>query len=210
MNTNPAQPDLRGKVAVITGAGRGIGRAIALAYAQAGAAVVCSARKTAEIQDTVRQIEAAGGMAAAVTADVCDYAAMEALFAASAERFGGVDIVVANAGVSLQSRKVEHCDPAQWRQTIEVNLVGAFHTARAAMAHLRRRGGGKMIFTGSGSRYRPNPGMSSYASAKIGMWMLTQTLAVELQDANISVNELIPGACAHRDDRLRRDIRASR
>ncbi|KJK17307.1 short-chain dehydrogenase [Burkholderiaceae bacterium 16] len=193
MNNSQAHADLHGKVAVITGAGRGIGRAIAMAYARSGAAVVCSARTTNEIQDTVHQIEAAGGKAAAVTADVCDYAAMEALFATSFTLFGGVDIVVANAGVSMQSRKVEHCDPELWRQTVEVNLIGAFHTARAALPHLRRRGAGKMIFTGSGSRHRPNPGMSSYASAKLGMWMLTQTLAVELLDANISVNELIPG-----------------
>ncbi len=193
MNAALVQADLSGKVAVITGAGRGIGRAIALAYARSGAAVVCSARSANEIQETASLIEEQGGKASAVVADVCDYAAMEALFAAGVQQFGGIDIVVANAGVELQSRKIENCDPDLWRQTIEVNLVGAFNTARAAIPHLRQRGAGKMIMIGSGSRHRPNPGMSSYASSKLGLWMLTQTLAVELQSANISVNELIPG-----------------
>jgi 3-oxoacyl-[acyl-carrier protein] reductase len=118
---------------------------------------------------------------------------MESLFEATTQRFGGVDIVVINAGVCHEARKVEHSDPALWKQTVEVNLVGAFNTARAAIPHLRRRGGGKMILIGSGSRHRPNPGMSAYAGSKLATWMLTQTLAVELQDANISVNELIPG-----------------
>ncbi|MFM0698243.1 SDR family NAD(P)-dependent oxidoreductase [Paraburkholderia sediminicola] len=193
MSEFQAQANLRGKVAVITGAGRGIGRAIARACADAGAAVVCSARTIAEVQEKSRMIEAAGGRSAAVAADVCDYPATEALFAAAADQFGGIDIVVANAGVSLESRKVEHSDPLLWKQTVEVNLVGVFNTARAAIPHLRRRGAGKMILIGSGSRHRPNPGMSSYASSELGTWMLTQTLAVELQSANISVNELIPG-----------------
>lgn len=193
MDASSVQVNLDGKVAVITGAGRGIGRAIALAYARAGAAVVCSARTTREIQETVGLIEAQGGKASAVTADVCDYAAMEALFAAGTQQFGGIDIVVVNAGAEMESRRVENCDPALWRQTIEVNLIGAFNTARAAIPHLRHRGAGKIIMIGSGSRHRPNPGMSSYASAKLGLWMLTQTLAVELMSANISVNELIPG-----------------
>lgn len=184
---------LQDKVAVITGAGRGIGRAIALAYARAGAAVVCSARREADIRDTVALIEAAGGRALAYAADVADYAAVAGLFRAADEAFGGVDIVVGSAGVALGLGKIADTDPALWRQSIEVNLVGAYHTAHAAIPYLRRRGGGKIIMIGSGHRKRGGVGTSAYACSKSGLWMLVESLAIELQEDNISVNELIPG-----------------
>ncbi|WP_019451481.1 SDR family NAD(P)-dependent oxidoreductase [Cupriavidus sp. BIS7] len=184
---------LKGKVAVITGAGRGIGRTIALAYASAGAAVVCSARGEADIAQTVALIREAGGQAIAHAADVADYAEMSALFQRASDEFGGVDIVVASAGVALEQRRIADGDPELWRKTIDINLTGAYHTAHAAIAHLRRRGAGKIIMIGSGQRKRPNPGFSAYSCSKIGLWMLTQSLATELQEDNISVNELIPG-----------------
>ncbi|MEZ5740492.1 MAG: SDR family oxidoreductase [Burkholderiaceae bacterium] len=191
MNTNVMS--LQGKVAVITGAGRGIGRAIAQAYAGAGASVVCSARSAAQIEETVGLIETAGGRASAWVADVVDYEAVRRLFEHAAATYGGVDIVVANAGINAAARKVHHVDPALWAQTIQVNLVGALHTAQAAIAHLRNRGSGKIIFVGSGTRKEAAPGSSAYACSKIGLWKLTQVLAVELQEYDISVNELIPG-----------------
>jgi len=184
---------LQGKVAVITGAGRGIGRTIALAYASAGAAVVCSARGEADIAQTVALIREAGGQAIAHAADVADYASVSALFQRASDEFGGVDIVVASAGVALEQRRIADGDPELWRKTIDINLTGAYHTAHAAIAHLRRRGAGKIIMIGSGQRKRPNPGFSAYSCSKIGLWMLTQSLATELQEDNISVNELIPG-----------------
>jgi len=184
---------LKGKVAVITGAGRGIGRTIALAYASAGAAVVCSARGEADIARTAAMIREAGGQAIAHAADVADFATVSALFQRASDEFGGVDIVVANAGVALEQRRIADGDPELWRKTIDINLTGAYHTAHAAIAHLRRRGAGKIIMIGSGQRKRPNPGFSAYSCSKIGLWMLTQSLATELQEDNISVNELIPG-----------------
>lgn len=193
MNESQISANLQGKTAVITGAGRGIGRAIALAYAAAGAAIVCSARSQNEIDETVELISAKGGRAIAVAADVSDYEAVEALFTKASVEFGGVDIVVINAGASGERHTVEASDPAVWRKTIDVNLIGAFHTAHAAIPHLRRRGAGKMILVGSGLRGRPNQGVSAYACSKAGLWVLTQTLALELNDAKISVNELIPG-----------------
>jgi len=187
-------PDLlKHKVAVITGAGRGIGRTIALAYASAGAAVVCSARSEADIAETAALIRRAGGRAVAHAADVADYAAVKALFQRASDEFDGVDIVVANAGVALEQRRIADGDPVLWRKTIDINLTGAYHTAHAAIPHLRRRGAGKIIMIGSGQRNRPNPGFSAYSCSKIGLWMLTQSLATELQEENISVNELIPG-----------------
>ncbi|SIO70958.1 3-oxoacyl-[acyl-carrier protein] reductase [Burkholderia sp. GAS332] len=184
---------LRGQVAVITGAGRGIGRAIALAYAKAGAAVVCSARSGGEIDETVALITSQGGRAIAIASDVANYESVEALFSGAVQAFDGVDIVLANAGVGTVTGTVEHSDPKIWKEVIDVNLVGAFNTARAAIPHLRRRGAGKLILMGSGLRQRPNANLSAYGCSKAGMWLLTQTLALELLDANISVNELIPG-----------------
>jgi 3-oxoacyl-[acyl-carrier protein] reductase len=192
------QPDtktaaLSGKVAIVTGGGRGIGRAIAQAYADAGAAVVVAARSAQEIDAVAQSIRMAGGNALACEVDVTCDASVATLFEKAAARFGGIDIVVANAGVAFPRSDIETCDPEHWKRTVEVNLFGAFHTARAAIPHLRRRGGGKIVMIGSGSRFRPHPGGSAYSTSKLALWMLTQTLAMELQQANISVNELIPG-----------------
>ena len=189
MNNMP----LSGKVAVVTGAGRGIGRAIALGYARAGAAVCCSARSIDEIEETARCIVAAGGQAISVCTDVTDYASVDALFATAAAAFGGVDIVVASAGGSMENKSVEESDPLGWKHAIEVNLIGAYHTAKAAIPHLRRRGAGKMIFVGSGMGHRGAPTRSAYAASKSGLWMLTRVLSQELVTLNICVNELIPG-----------------
>lgn len=184
---------LQGKVAVVTGAGRGIGRAIAMGYAKAGATVVCCARSAGEIDETVALVTAAGGTAMAQCADVADLASLHALFALTVQRFGGVDIVVGNAGVNGPRGTVEDVDPVRWAAAIQTNLVGAFHTAHAAIPHLRARGSGKIIFIGSGMRKAAVAGTSAYAASKIGLWKLTEVLGVELQQYNISVNELIPG-----------------
>jgi 3-oxoacyl-[acyl-carrier protein] reductase len=193
MSSIPTNSSLAGKVAVITGAGRGIGRAIALAYAGAGASVVCSARNAREITETAAMIKEGGGRAIAHTADVGTYADVVALFENANESFGGIDIVVANAGVASDLLRIEDSDPAQWRKAIDINLTGAYHTAHAAIPHLRKRGCGKIIMVGSGQRNRPVPGFSAYSCSKAGLWMLTQSLAMELLEYNISVNELIPG-----------------
>jgi 3-oxoacyl-[acyl-carrier protein] reductase len=184
---------LAGQVAVITGAGRGIGQAIACAYARAGAAVICAARSGQQLADTVQKIEAGGGRALAIEADVTRYEQVKGLFDEAVRVFGGVDLVLANAGTGSAGRKIEAVDPERWAQTIQVNLIGAFNTAHAAIPHLRARGGGKLIFMGSGTRHGAAPGMSDYAGSKLAVWKLVQILAMELQDASISVNELIPG-----------------
>lgn len=184
---------LQGQVAVITGAGRGIGRAIALGFAQAGAAVVCSARSQAQIDETVARIGQAGGRAISVVADVASWPAVEALFAEAERVFGGVDVVLVNAGASPQNVPVADSDPLLWQQTIAVNLLGAYHTARAAIVPLRRRGSGKILFVGSGMGHRSAPNRSAYASSKAGVNMLTRVLAQELIADHICVNELVPG-----------------
>src|SRR5689334_13157827 len=115
MSESNAGP-LQNKVAVITGSGRGIGRAIALGYAKAGAAIVCAARTAGEIAETATLIKSAGGRAIAHSADVGDYDSVATLFQRAGEEFGGIDIVVANAGVVSERRSVADSDPALWRK----------------------------------------------------------------------------------------------
>ena len=185
---------LSGKVALVTGAGRGIGKAIAIGYANAGASVCCVARTQAEIDRTTAEIRHNGGAAIAVQADVTDYDSVVRAFDTAVREFGGVDIVVINAGGNYDdSPDIESGNPQQWADTVQVNLIGSYHTAHAAIPHLKERGGGKIIAIGSGIGHRGRPGESAYASAKAGLSMLVRVLAQELWQYNISVNELIPG-----------------
>jgi 3-oxoacyl-[acyl-carrier protein] reductase len=184
---------LDGKVAVVTGAGRGIGRAIALAYADAGASVVCSARSAAQIERTAATIASNGDRSNHFVADVSDMASAVALFAHAVRSFGGLDIVLASAGVPGETASVEASDPQSWRGTIEVNLVGGYNTARAAIPALRQSSAGKIVFLGSGMGHRGAPSRSAYCVSKAGLWMLTRILAQELAPHGICVNELVPG-----------------
>jgi 3-oxoacyl-[acyl-carrier protein] reductase len=184
---------LAGKVAVVTGAGRGIGKAIARAYAQAGAAVCCAARTQAEIEQTARAIKQTGGRALAISTDVTRLDSVERMLQATVEAFGGLDILVINAGVNLDRQTIEESDPEGWRATIEINLMGAYYTARAAIPYLKQRGAGKIITIGSGIGHRGRTEQSAYACSKAALWMLTRVLAQELWPYHISVNELIPG-----------------
>ena len=184
---------LRNKVAVVTGAGRGIGKAIALAYARSGASIGCAARTQNEIEETAAIIRSEGGHALAVQTDVTDPDAVAHLFETVAGHFGGIDILVINAGANYDRRIVEDSIPADWLCTAEVNLTGAYYCAHAAIPHLIKRGAGKILLIGSGMGHRASEGNSAYACSKAGLWMLTRVLAQELWHSNISVNELIPG-----------------
>lgn len=189
MNEQP----LKDKVAIVTGAGRGIGRAIALGYARAGAAVACAARTLPEITRTAEEIESRGGRSIPVPTDVTRPEQVRQLVDTVVETFGGLDILVINAGGWFKSRTVEESEEEEWLATLNVNLLGAYHCAKAAIPHLKSRGAGKIITVGSGLGHRGRPGRSAYACAKAGLWMLTRILAQELWAHNISVNELIPG-----------------
>ena len=189
---------LEGKVAVVTGAGRGIGKAISIAYAQQGAGVCCAARTLSEIEDTVRVIEGSGGNGLAIQTDVTRLEAVEQMFRGASEFFGGIDIVVVNAGGRLDSGRVDDGDPLKWLATVELNLVGAYFCVRSAIPYLKSRGSGKIITVGSGIGHRGRVASSAYACSKAGLWMLTRVAAQELWEYDISVNELIPGPVATR------------
>ncbi|MCA9985651.1 MAG: SDR family oxidoreductase [Anaerolineales bacterium] len=187
------QLTLSGKVALVTGASRGIGRAIARGYAAAGAAVGCAARDEAGLASLVAEIEAAGGRAVALPTDVTDEKAVNRMVTGAVDAFGGLDILVANAGVNLSRADVADSDTATWEETIAVNLFGVYYCIKAAIPHLKARGAGKIITVGSGLGHNGIPGLSAYACSKAALWMLTQVVAQELAGEAISVNELIPG-----------------
>jgi 3-oxoacyl-[acyl-carrier protein] reductase len=184
---------LVGKLALVTGAGRGIGEAIAIAYAAAGARVACTARTRSQVEETAERIRADGGHAIAIAADVTDPNAVATLFDQVGSAFGGLDIVVLNAGGNPERSRIEQGRPEDWRASIELNLFGAYHCAREAIPHLRKRGDGKILMMGSGMGHRGMPGQSSYCVGKAGLWMLTRILAEELIEDGICVNEIIPG-----------------
>src|SRR5439155_12009605 len=137
------------------------------------AALCCVARTAADIEATVEAIRRAGGRATAVVADVTDLAEVRRALDVTSAEFGGLDLLVANAGGNLDYHTVEESYPVDWVATIQVNLFGAYYCAREAIPHMKRRGAGKIIFVSSGVGHRGFPATSAYACSKAGVWMLT-------------------------------------
>ena len=189
---DPARP-LAGRVALVTGAGRGIGRAVACDWARAGAAVALAARTVAELESVAAEIRAGGGRALVVPTDVTDPEAVTDCFTRIAGALGGVDLVLANAGGTFPHGTVADGDYEAWRSTFVLNVDGVYLTARASVPHLRARGGGKILVMGSGAGRRAGPGWGPYTSAKAAVSMLVRVLAQELRADRIAVNEVIPG-----------------
>jgi 3-oxoacyl-[acyl-carrier protein] reductase len=187
-----SQP-LAGQVAIITGGGRGIGKAIALAYAQAGADVCVTARSQNEIASVADEIKTLGCRSLAVSCDVSNRASVESMIEQSVAEFGRLDILVNNAGGGLERTKVGEDDPDKWTEVIEINLLGTYYCSRAAIPHLKASEDAKVINVGSGMGHQPRVTNSSYNVAKAGVWMLTRCLSMELWEHGIAVNELIPG-----------------
>jgi 3-oxoacyl-[acyl-carrier protein] reductase len=184
---------LEGTVVVVTGAGRGIGRAVAESFAADGAAVVCAARSGAEIGSTVHAIQEAGGRALGVPTDIADIHQVQTMVDTAVSTFGGLDILVANAGAIHRLAPVAEIPPDEWRRVVDVNLTGTYLCARAAIEPMRERGGGRIIVIGSGAGRRSGPHFGPYAAAKAGVSMLVRVLAAELRASDIAVNEVIPG-----------------
>jgi 3-oxoacyl-[acyl-carrier protein] reductase len=184
---------LGGKTALVTGGGSGIGAAIATAFAVGGASVAVTGRRPEPLRETVASIESTGGTALAVPADVTDLDAMINAVTYVAEEFGRIDIVVANAGVAPLGRPVLDYEPAEWRETLDIDLTGVWTTAKATVPALTNAGGGAFIIVGSGLARVAGSGGGPYAVAKAGAGALTRLLAAELRERGIAVNELVPG-----------------
>src|SRR5436190_6666188 len=193
---------LDGKVALVTGAGSGIGRAAAVALAEAGASVVVNDLTPEGLAETVAEIASAGGDAAAAVGDVRSRADVSAAVATACDRFGGLDVVVANAAVSVYEQ-LEHQSEETIDLVLDTDLKGALLCAQLAIPELRRRGGGSIVFVSSVQAYVTLPGCVPYAAAKAGLVAAARALAPEVGRDGIRVNAIAPGTIdtpmLHRD-----------
>jgi NAD(P)-dependent dehydrogenase (short-subunit alcohol dehydrogenase family) len=186
--------NLEGKVAIITGASRGIGEAIALAYAQSGAKVVLASRKIDGVEAVAEKVRAAGGDAIAVAAHTGKKEDLEALISKAIERFGKVDVLVNNAATNPHFGPMLTVSDGEWQKTFEVNLKGYFDAARLVALHLQARGApGSIVNVASVAALGAAPLQGVYAATKAAVVSMTQTLAYELGSANIRVNAIAPG-----------------
>jgi NAD(P)-dependent dehydrogenase (short-subunit alcohol dehydrogenase family) len=182
------------KVAIVTGASSGIGRATARLFADEGAKVVVAARRRTELDELVAEIVAAGGAAIAHAGDVKEEACAEALVSLAAREFGGLDIAFNNAGILGEMGPVTDLSLAGWRDTLETNLTSAFLGAKHQVPAMIERGGGSLIFTSTFVGHTAGmPGMAAYGASKAGLIGLTQVLAAEFGTKGIRVNAILPG-----------------
>ena len=183
---------LKDKVALVTGAGGGIGGAVARLYAAEGASVLCSDRDLAKAEATVAKISASAGKAAAFMANVALAADCEAQVAETVRQFGRIDIVVNNAGISLHRLALD-TSLEDWNRVLAINLTGSFLTAQAAARRMLNQGGGRIVQIGSISGQRGNMGGIAYGASKAAVMHVCKVLAVELSGQGILVNAIAPG-----------------
>lgn len=190
-----SQPNfsLTGKVALITGASRGIGQAIAETYAAAGAKVVLSSRKQEALDEVAGSIRAAGGAALPVAAHTGDVDAIQAVVDRAIETFGGIDIVVNNAATNPHFGPLLTSEESHWDKILDVNVQGYFRVVKTCVPAMRQRGGGKVINMASVAGLEAQPMMGIYCVSKAAVLMLTRVLAAELAQDNIQVNAIAPG-----------------
>jgi NAD(P)-dependent dehydrogenase (short-subunit alcohol dehydrogenase family) len=187
-------PALQDKVAIVTGASSGIGRATARLFAAEGASVVVAARRQNELDDLVAEIVAGGGAAVAHAGDVREEACAEALVALAVRTFGGLDVAFNNAGSLGAMGLVTELSAAGWRDTLDTNLTGAFLGAKHQLPAMIARGGGSLVFTSTFVGHTVGlPGMAAYAASKAGLLGLTQVLAAEFGEKGVRVNAILPG-----------------
>ncbi|WP_127586254.1 SDR family oxidoreductase [Paenibacillus koleovorans] len=184
-----------GKVAIVTGAGSGIGRAAALLLAREGACICLVDLKDERTEQVYREIEAAGGEAIVADTNVSDPARVGAAVKAAADRWGRVDIVFANAGINGTLAPIESMEPEDWDETLNTNLKGTFLTVKYAVPYLKKQGGSVIITSSiNGNRTFTGMGMSAYATSKAGQVAFMQMAALELARYRIRVNAICPGS----------------
>ena len=197
--------NLTGRVAVITGAGRGLGKAIALAFELSGANVTLFSLLEDELKDIAADLEKLGGEYLLHTGDVSDEHDAASVVAETFARFSRIDILVNNAGIIGPARFLEDAVPSEWKQTLDVNLTGSYLFCREVIPYMIKQGGGKIINIVSGLGQMPFPRFCAYSVSKAGLIQLTRSLSEELNPFNIQVNAIDPGLM---DTTMGNEIRA--
>jgi 3-oxoacyl-[acyl-carrier protein] reductase len=186
--------DLNGKVAIVTGGTKGIGRGIAEALVSEGAHVCISARSRQEIDETIRELRALNaGNATGIVADVCNYSQIKPLFELTVAEFGGLDILVNNAGIGL-FQSVEEMSPEDFRSVIETNLFGVFYCCHEAIPIMKQRGGGYILNMSSLAGVNAHPKMAAYNASKFGLNGFSEALMQEVRHDGIKVSYIMPGS----------------
>ena len=198
------------KSVLVTGAGRGIGKRLAIGFAQAGAKVGLLARSKTELDLAHLEIEHAGGVALRLVADVRNYADLSAAAEQFCERFGGIHVLVCAAGVAGPVGPMAESEPVEWAEAVKVNLIGAMNAMRAVLPHMLERRSGKIILLSGDGAESPRVNLSAYAASKAGLVRLAETVAEEVREDNIQVNCLAPGGTytSMTDELLRAQDRA--
>ncbi len=189
----PHKPDLTGEVAVITGGGRGLGRAFAEALAGAGATVVVAARSAAQLAEVVAAIGRAGGQVLAIPTDVVDTDAVERMIATVEQQLGAVDLLINNAAITTPVGPVCEVDPEEWWRCMEANLRGPFLCSRMVVPRMIARGRGRIVNVASTAGLRAIAGHSAYGTSKAALIRLTEILAAETQHHGLAVFAINPG-----------------
>ena len=192
-NADDDKADLSGQVALVTGGGRGLGRAFAQALAESGAAVAVIARSEDQLAETVKLIESAGGRAIAIPGDVSDQGDVEQAVSTTEQQLGPIDLLVNNAGVASAMALGWEVDPNEWWRTLEINLRGPLLFARAVLPSMIARRNGRIINVSSGAAYNRIPYIGAYCASKAAITHWTNCLAGETQEYGVSVFAFTPG-----------------
>ena len=186
--------ELKGKTALITGAGRGIGQAIALAYAREGARLSLGARSVSELEETADECRKLDAEVLITPTDVTDVSQVEGLIAATVERYSAIDILINNAGIGGPVGVLQDNDLDAWINTVQINLIGVYLCCRAVVPVMKRQNAGRIVNLSGAGAANAWANMSAYCSSKAAVVRLTEVLALELADTKITVNALGPGS----------------